>query len=707
MEKQKTIQQHLEEILGRPLPPVGTHEFNDWLVREGSKKPEILAAIREVVRSGGVPPLNSSQEDLLRRIAERGEKLTPPGEKETVPRSGERSVAPSAPPPPPSSKQASPPAPDTREQAGAATPLPKGLNKFRRRAESKERAERGVRRLLYQLDPNLQKYFPHPKKVLFWLGLVALPFGMWWVFGETIKDAWNRRSQPASAVQAPAPATGAEEPPPPVEGVAPPQEASAASNPDAGSGNQGSEGGQIPAQEGGNQAPSGQEGQPPQPPQAPPSQGAQPPQAQGGEGGSAGTPPPPPPPLPEYGGELPPPQAGGGQGTPQGQAQAVPGPLARKLVSEGDKALFKRVEAQGQGEGSAGAKLYQADKEAPQRGGGGVVPAGSPQEGQAGGAPAGVTSPGGPLLVRKLVASEATGPKAVLSKPTTPAQKSPPKGEEGAEPSPAQATVPSGAPSVTPLAASPVSGAGSRTGTQGNSPSPSPGSQVQLPLPASLQPASPQGGLSAQNPSPAPSSKGKEGSAGGLEASRGASQVPQLPVRYGQVLRGEVLSGVVLAEGMTDSPLMVRVQGPNGEEVIFFGAATLNPRTNRITARFDRAYVDNVAFVISGYLVDQRGTIGLEASVSEEAPNFAVNLVRGAFGGIKQYVDYYAKATTTTIVPGTGVVSGNQPPPLGLTILSGALGQFAAPPDQVSMVRVWRVAAGTPAGIIVVPPQGQ
>ncbi len=68
-------------------------------------------------------------------------------------------------------------------------------------------------------------------------------------------------------------------------------------------------------------------------------------------------------------------------------------------------------------------------------------------------------------------------------------------------------------------------------------------------------------------------------------------------------------------------------------------------------------------------------------------------------------MDYYAKSTTTTVIPGTGVVSSSAPPPLGLTILGTALGQFAAPPDQLSVVRVWVVPQGRKVGLVIVPPQ--
>ncbi len=181
-------------------------------------------------------------------------------------------------------------------------------------------------------------------------------------------------------------------------------------------------------------------------------------------------------------------------------------------------------------------------------------------------------------------------------------------------------------------------------------------------------------------------------------------EAPPLDLQYGQILWGEVVAGVAMAEGMTETPLLIRLKRGD-REYLAFGVASLNPRTNRLTARMDRVYVGNVAYVVSGYVLDEAGVLGLRADPREEAPNAAVNLLRGVFGGIRQYVDYYAKSTTTTVIPGTGVVSSSAPPPLGLTILGTALGQFAAPPDQLSVVRVWVVPQGRKVGLVIVPPQ--
>ncbi len=176
----------------------------------------------------------------------------------------------------------------------------------------------------------------------------------------------------------------------------------------------------------------------------------------------------------------------------------------------------------------------------------------------------------------------------------------------------------------------------------------------------------------------------------------------KLPIPFGAILKGKVLNGLVFSSDIGTLPILVKATY-DGKDLIFFGGATLNPRTNRVTVRFDRAYVGNVAYVITGYLLDDKNNLGVEARGEEIAPNLALNLIRGALNGVRAYVDFFAKSTTTTIIPGTGVVSSSSPPPLGLTILSGLTEQLAAPPESTSIVRIWRLDPDTPVGVIVAP----
>lgn len=172
----------------------------------------------------------------------------------------------------------------------------------------------------------------------------------------------------------------------------------------------------------------------------------------------------------------------------------------------------------------------------------------------------------------------------------------------------------------------------------------------------------------------------------------------EYPFEIGEIQKGELVSGVVIPEGSTQAALMVRT----AEGYHFFGAATLD-RAGRLQIQFDRAYKGRRAYVVRAVGLDERGIAGIPANVSEQTPNLLNNLLRGAATGLVSYIDFYTRASTTTILPGGGIATATVPPPLGLTLLAGSARQIAAPPDMTSVVRVWSLEPGTRMQILIVP----
>ncbi len=743
----------LEEILG-PLPPAGSVEFGRYLLELAAHDPRVVPIISQAVLKGELP--SEDQLALLRQVGEKirgasalaqggggrvgvsqGGRTQGPEERLRKPE-GPSSALPSdsrvedvppvskplargeasAEPRPSSSGEAfGAPSPQQAkgEEGGGGTRKSgeegreerrSGYKAYEKHIRGKQRAERGLQRLLKQFEPNLRTFVLHPRKVLLWVLVPVLLVGTYWVFEQPIKAQMAKLRQAAEGQAGP--------PPPPPQGgppsqdndlpppPPPPQEAEgdspqeSATSPSATSPSSEVE----PATA---SAPQGETG---------PRNGATQGQGPQAEGGVAQPPvPPPPPALPVYGEVPPPPPSGGQQVSSAEGGQESPSPVVKAFENSATplvKALGGVGGEGGQG-GQAGSLLRGGQGETPKVvslvGGGG---------GQGQSAPAGdqLAQASGSYLVRKDADPEARG-VLIRRFADAPFQKRSPEEPQGvagegalseAPSSPAPTTsqrggaggqsLPSGA-----LAPSPSSSQPPASGQEGGA----------LPLPESLRGVA---GGSASAPTASfapPPSQVQEGQGGGRQgAQRGDGGVPSGPpalgLRYGQILWGEVVAGVAMAEGMTEAPLLIRLKN-EGEEYLAFGGATLNVRTNRIFARIDRIYYKDVAYLVSGYVVDETGTLGIKADVREEAPNAAVNLLRGVFGGIKQYVDYYAKATTTTVIPGTGVVTSSAPPPLGLTILGTALGQFAAPPDQISVVRVWVVNPGKKAGLVIVPPQ--
>lgn len=726
------LQEQLERALGRKLPEVGTHEFNRLLVELGQKDPQILGMVTQAIRSAketAAPSPEALKEEVVRRVVRGASKQEAPdgagggnvGQRDKIDGQGQGATPletrtggdlpteeeePEAPPPPPSK----PP-----KGKKGVSPAKGGYDSFRKKVESKQRAERGIRRLLQIFEPNLRTYVPHPKKTLTAILIAVSPFALFWVFEKNIRSLFAARGEarPPGAV-APAPELEAPLPPP---------------LPEAQTGS-GRPEGTPPGGEG--------EGQPQKQLPAPPVPSAQaqggnggeangeasPPQGGEGQGGEQAPPPalngqtpptpPPPPQLPVYGEELPPPPAQGGSGqqaTPEAQT------IFKKVSTEGSGPLRKDVVNSEVGSPI----LKQREVGRPLAGGAGAAFSGGQGGGEGGGPSAPPGNPSGPLVVKKLFSEENLGPTRNGPVETRPQRGTQTKEEEvslSPQTSPPFASSPTFSPTPQGSASSPLGGSApsaSQGGTVGQGTTGA-SSQPVLSLPPNWQNlaanpgslASNSGGFPSGNSSPSsrPSSPPVPAAPTSATLSGGerGGRIPELPLRYGEILKGQVVVGIVMAEGTMESPILISLKGKGGEEIVLFGSASLNPRTNRVSARFDRAYVDNVAYIISGYLVDSRGTLGVYARVSEEAPNVAVNLLRGAFGGLRQYVDYYAKATSTTVVPGTGVVTSSAPPPLGLTVLASALGQLAAPPDQVSIVRVWSVDRGTEVGVVITPP---
>lgn len=172
----------------------------------------------------------------------------------------------------------------------------------------------------------------------------------------------------------------------------------------------------------------------------------------------------------------------------------------------------------------------------------------------------------------------------------------------------------------------------------------------------------------------------------------------EYPFEIGDRQDAELISGVVIPEGSSQAALMVRTR----DGFVFFGAATLD-RAGRLQVQFDRAYKGRRAYVVRAIGLDERGVAGIPAVVSEQAPNLLNNLLRGAASGLVAFVDFYARSSATTILPGGGIATATVPPPLGLTILSGSARQIAAPPDSTSVVRVWSLDPGTRMQVLIVP----
>jgi hypothetical protein len=710
-------------MTGQPLPLPGSEEFAKLFIHVNRVDPALARELHEYYRQvlNATPSQMPARERETTATAAKGEiKTSPPKAEEPSPASQSPRPAPQEPAPPqekevPKEQERDQAEKEAKKDSRKATkpseqkPLGKegSPDKYRRFVQQRKRAEALWRKLLETIDPNIKRWVPDIKKLRLVVFGVFVLFAFASVFWGDIKRALERRATPAQETVVPGAEQQAaraisppEPPPPPNKEAEPPSQASA---PESAS----------PQEADPQQGPIGELPPPPNP-------------LEGQRQATEELPPPPPatpspPQLPQYGGELPPPPSGeGGAPAPTPAPPPPGGALITPTKTEGSGsggATAISPSSGATGEGRSGSALF-----APGGASGGNASGGGGQAANAGETAGprlfGPSSGGGQAASAGETASS-FGPR-LFGEGTTPSgEKGSSLKEKGAS-QPALyrpggeagtgAPADAGTPSSQRPASPPATRGETATLSSPSSPSsPSPPTPPQgfspPPPPPSLATGTPpasQGTPTTQAPSQPPPQTPQRPSGGARDQGGGVEAEGKLPIPFGAILKGKVLNGLVFSSDIGTLPILVKATY-DGKDLIFFGGATLNPRTNRVTVRFDRAYVGNVAYVITGYLLDDKNNLGVEARGEEIAPNLALNLIRGALNGVRAYVDFFAKSTTTTIIPGTGVVSSSAPPPLGLTILSGLTEQLAAPPESTSIVRIWKLDPDTPVGVIVAP----
>ena len=171
------------------------------------------------------------------------------------------------------------------------------------------------------------------------------------------------------------------------------------------------------------------------------------------------------------------------------------------------------------------------------------------------------------------------------------------------------------------------------------------------------------------------------------------------PYPPGTRLKGRLGVGVLIAEGV---PGPVAVDAEDGSTWV--GEVTLD-ETRRLKGKLTRAIKDGREYTVSATLLDAEGTLGVAATVREEAPSIAADLIRGSLRGVSDYVTAASQARTVTVLPGGGVAQSSQTPPLELFMAGSLADLFALQQDRKAVVRVAQAEKGTEVVILVVPSQ--
>jgi len=171
------------------------------------------------------------------------------------------------------------------------------------------------------------------------------------------------------------------------------------------------------------------------------------------------------------------------------------------------------------------------------------------------------------------------------------------------------------------------------------------------------------------------------------------------PYPLGTRLKGRLGIGVLIAEGI---PGPVAVDAEDGSTWV--GEVTLD-ETRRLKGKLTKAIKDGREYTVSATLLDAEGTLGVAATVREEAPSIAADLIRGSLRGVSDYVSAASQARTVTVLPGGGVAQSSQTPPLELFMAGSLANLFALQQDKKAVVRVAQAEKGTEVVILVVPSQ--
>lgn len=169
------------------------------------------------------------------------------------------------------------------------------------------------------------------------------------------------------------------------------------------------------------------------------------------------------------------------------------------------------------------------------------------------------------------------------------------------------------------------------------------------------------------------------------QASQSSVDLPYTP---GRTYTARLNFQLVVAEGGS-SPVVL--EGADGS--IFTGTAKLDPALGRVMVDLDTAYLHGKAYPIKAMVYDN-GQLGLSGQIREEAPTLAQDIIRATASGFSRYVDLLSKQSSVSVLPGGGMMSSQQAPPLEYVLLGEVGRLFSVPDTRKSLVRLAQVDQG-------------
>lgn len=179
------------------------------------------------------------------------------------------------------------------------------------------------------------------------------------------------------------------------------------------------------------------------------------------------------------------------------------------------------------------------------------------------------------------------------------------------------------------------------------------------------------------------------------------TQVPpavESPYKPGEIRRGRMLTGAYLIPGKS-VPVAVELE----DKTVLVGTARFDP-TGRVWIDFSTAVKRGQVYTVSAVALEAtEWTQGLPAKVGDEAPTLVADLVRGALGGISDFVKASLEATNVVTLPGGGQAVEKKVPGLEMFLLARAADLVALPKESTAVLRTVKVERDTPVLVLFLP----
>lgn len=166
--------------------------------------------------------------------------------------------------------------------------------------------------------------------------------------------------------------------------------------------------------------------------------------------------------------------------------------------------------------------------------------------------------------------------------------------------------------------------------------------------------------------------------------------VAESPLAAGMIIPASLATGIILAEGETSVPIVVRTE----TGITFLGEARLN-KARRMEIQLTEYVIDGKSYPINAQVFSPDGYPGVAVAVNDMAPDLFNDLLRGTANGVTNYVKGLIDSSRTTLVSGGGAITDRNQVPLGSSIAGALADLFSLPQGNKAVIRVAQVQSGT------------